>query len=459
MKKQLLVAGLCVATTQSFAANDLTSAFKEAKVMGQFRFFYVERVHDKVENPAVTDMSGFAWGGKFGFETAEVNNLKFGIMTYSSNAVFPRRYENGRPNTNMDPSLYGKDRKGVTYIGQLYLNYKVDDNTQVKLGRQEINTPMLGLDDARMTPNLFEGLVVTDRSFKNTELMFGHLWAMSYGTFSNVYSACSSLSFQSGYGCGIGNYERMKQRGLDRGAGQAQYETGNFANIGRQVVDKATPGLTMFSVVHRPNPNLQLQLRNYTAWEIMNTLYLQGDYTFNLGNTKTTFSAQYINQFNIGEKAVRIFEKEIGSNVFAVRLNIEPSKKFSAYTAFSVSGKDEDKALNGGLITVFGGSPGFGQGTLTRLGYVANSKVYKVGMNTTPVDGLLVHMTYTFFDIGKEARYHVLPPKDAHEFDWDITWKCRLVKNLEYRVRGIHVWNFLPNRDLFEYRLIANYNF
>lgn len=44
MKKILaLSAILAVGSTQVFAANDLESAFKESKIMGQFRAFYIDR--------------------------------------------------------------------------------------------------------------------------------------------------------------------------------------------------------------------------------------------------------------------------------------------------------------------------------------------------------------------------------------------------------------------------------
>jgi hypothetical protein len=48
---------------------------------------------------------------------------------------------------------------------------------------------------------------------------------------------------------------------------------------------------------------------------------------------------------------------------------------------------------------------------------------------------------------------------DASETNWDLTWKCRLVKNLELKARGIYTWNFVPGQNFTEYRLIANYNF
>ena len=54
MKKVLaLSALLAVGSTQVFAANDLESAFKESKIMGQFRAFYIDRNYESGTNAAV----------------------------------------------------------------------------------------------------------------------------------------------------------------------------------------------------------------------------------------------------------------------------------------------------------------------------------------------------------------------------------------------------------------------
>lgn len=452
MKKILaLSAILAVGSTQVFAANDLESAFKESKIMGQFRAFYIDRDYNTAFSK--NDRSAFAIGGKFGFETAAVNGLKFGIMAYTTNAINPNRTnDDGTPNLHMDPSLFGKDRKGVTYIGQLYLNYSYK-NTNVKIGRQEINTPMAGMDDARMLPNLFEGVVITNKDLPKTTLIGAHFWNMAYGTFANAYSACSYLGIQSGYGCG--GYSSLDQ-------GLAKYDTGNFMNMGKQAIGKSNAGVTVLAAIYEGIPNLKLQAWDYYAWDMMNILYLQGDYTVNLSNIKTTLSAQYINETNVGDNVKKVFGKEVGANLFGAKINFNiPTsvvQNFNLYAAYSTTGSDTDKALNGGLITPWGGTPGFVQGTVTRLGYVADTTAWKVGTSFDIIKGLNLHLAYSYFNVGSKAKY-ASTTHDASETNWDLTWKCRLIKNLEVRARGIYTWNFVPGQNFTEYRLIANYNF
>lgn len=447
MKKILaLSAILAVGSTQAFAANDLESAFKESKIMGQFRAFYIDRDYNTAFSK--NDRSAFAIGGKFGFETAAVNGLKFGIMAYTTNAINPNRYnDDGTPNTHMDPTLFGKDRKGVTYIGQLYINYSYK-NTNLKIGRQEINTPMAGMDDARMLPNLFEGAILTNKDLPKTTLIVGHLWSMAYGTFANSYGACTKLALQAGYGCG----------GYTTAQPVAKYDTGNFMNMGKQATGENTAGVTVLAVMYDGIPNLRLQAWDYIAWDIANIVYLQGDYTTNIANMKTTLSAQYINETNLGDNVKKRLGKDVGANLFGVRLSVNPTNTFNVYAAFSVTGSDTDKALNGGLITPWGGTPGFVQGTVTRLGYVADTTAWKVGTSFDIIKGLNLHLAYSYFNVGSKAKYDSTT-HDASETNWDLTWKCRLIKNLEVRARGIYTWNFVPGQNFTEYRLIANYNF
>lgn len=449
MKKILLsTAILAVGSTQVFAAHDLESAFKESKIMGQFRAFYIDRDYNAAFSK--NDRSAFAIGGKFGFETAAVNGLKFGIMAYTTNAINPNRM--GGTNPHMDPSLFGKDRKSVTYIGQLYLNYSYK-NTTVKIGRQEISTPMAGMDDARMLPNLFEGVVITNKDLPKTTLIGAHFWNMAYGTFANAYSACSYLGLQSGYGCG--GYTTLN-------VGLAKYDTGNFMNMGKQAIGKANAGVTVLAAIYEGIPNLKLQAWDYYAWDMLNIIYLQGDYNLKVGDIKTTISAQYINEINVGDNVKKVFGKEVGANLFGAKVNFNiPTpvvQNFNFYAAYSITGSDTDKVLNGGLITPWGGTPGFVQGTVTRLGYVADTNAWKVGTSFDIIKGLNLHLAYSYFNVGDKAVYSS-KTHDASETDWDLTWKCRVIKNLELKARGIYTWNFVPGQNFTEYRLIANYNF
>ena len=72
------------------------------------------------------------------------------------------------------------------FIGQAYLNYAFG-NTNIKAGRMRLDTPMAGADDARMLPNLFEAVVLSNTDIEKTTLIAAHVFRETIGTFGNVY--------------------------------------------------------------------------------------------------------------------------------------------------------------------------------------------------------------------------------------------------------------------------------
>ena len=68
------------------------------------------------------------------------------------------------------------------------LQYKYG-NTTFKAGRQKLDTPLAGPDDARMLPSLFEAYVLSNTDIKDTTLIAAHVTKFAAGTFANGYDA------------------------------------------------------------------------------------------------------------------------------------------------------------------------------------------------------------------------------------------------------------------------------
>lgn len=75
-------------------------------------------------------------------------------------------------------STGGPNGSGYAVPGQLWVEAEWQD-TRLRLGRQEIDTPFADTDDIGMIPNTFEGAVVSDTSFDHWELTGAYLkrWA------------------------------------------------------------------------------------------------------------------------------------------------------------------------------------------------------------------------------------------------------------------------------------------
>ncbi len=427
---------IALISSSAVAADSLADAFKDGKVSGQIRSFYIDRTYTgAIEN----NRNSLAIGGNLGFETAPINGVSIGTKFYTTNGL--NVHSGGRSSANYDPSLFGDGFDSYSMVGEAYVNYK-QNNTNVKVGRQKLNTPLAGADDARMLPNLFEAVVLSNTDVQDTTLIGAHVTRESVGTFGNVYGTPSQLSLQSGYGLGY-----------------KEATNGHFADMGVVALgaDTDTLGVTAAAVIYKGVPGLTLQAWDYYAHDILNAVYLQGDYGFDAGAAKLKASAQVISQSEVGDKLAG----EVDSQYVAVKLGASAGA-LSGYVAYSTTGSSNTAQANGGIITPWGGIPAFTQGMVTRHMFLADTDTAKVAatynLKSTGTD-VKATVYYASFDVGEKNSYKAGQAWKAKESGFDIQYNPASIKNLNLRLRANYPTDFAPGLDWSEYRLIANYNF
>ena len=406
-------------------------------VSGQFRGFYIDRTYSGVlEN----NRNSLAFGGWIGYDSAEWNGLSAGAKFYAVEGV--KLHEGPRTSASYDPSLFGGEFDDYGFIGEAYLNYK-SGNTNVKVGRQKLNTPLAGADDARMLPNLFEAAVLTNADLEDTTLVLAHVTKESVGTFGNVYGTPSALSLQSGYGLGY-----------------KEGTSGKFADMGVIALGKGTDtdGVTAAAVLYKGIQGMSIQAWNYYAHDILNAMYLSADYGWNCvvsDGVKMKASAQYIGQSEVGDALAG----DVDSSYWAGKLTASAGA-LSAYIAYSQTG-DSDGAMNGGIITPWGGMPAYTQGMVTRHQFFADTATTKVAatykLNEMTGLNLKASAYYVSFDVGDANTYKPGVAWTAEESGFDIQYQA--TKALNLRLRANYPTDFAPGLDWSEYRVIANYNF
>jgi hypothetical protein len=412
-------------------------------VFGQSRTFYIDRTYTgSIEN----NRNSLATGGYIGYKTPEYNGLSAAVVLYGVYG-FDIHDEDAEiaGSSSYDPALYGDGFKNYIYIGEAYLNYKYE-NTTVKVGRQKLNTPLAGADDARMLPNLFEAAVVTNTDIKDTTLIAAHITRESVGTFGNVYPTTTaellSLAIQSGYGYGY-------KLGTN----------GDFANMGEIALGAGndTAGVSAVAAIYKGIDGVTLQAWDYYAHDILNALYLHADYGWNCmlnDEVKMNASLQYINESDVGDALAG----KVDSNYWGAKLGAAYGN-LSGYVAYSQTA-DSDGTENGGIITPWGGMPAFTQGMVTRHQFFSDTDTYKIAATYNFSDlNVKASAYYASFDVGESATYAA--GLESTESGFDIIYQA--TENLQYRFRG----NF-PNEfggtpsasyDWDEYRFIVNYNF
>jgi hypothetical protein len=345
-------------------------------------------------------------------------------------------------------TLLGPDNENYSFIGEAFVQYQ-RGNTTFKGGRQKIDTPLAGTDDARMVPNLFEGYLLINKDVPNTTLIAGHITKFAQGTFGRVYANTgpSLLAVTSGY-----SYVNS----LDH--------TGEFVNMGTYAVGQETDGVSVVSATYTGIENLKAQLWDYYAHDILNAMYGEANYSWKCLLTdavKPSFAAQFIKEDDIGDA----FAGKVSSLYWGAKFGVKVSD-LSAYVAYSQ--QSEAAATSGSLekstITPWGGMPAYTQGMVTRHMFISGTKASKVAATYDFKNlGANVNATgyYASFDMDANSGYGLA--RTATEAGFDVIYYPAAVKNLQLRARGNFPRDFAEGATgttgWSEYRLIANYNF
>ena len=453
MKKNIVISTIAVGLLSSIniqAADDLSSMFSEGKVSGQIREFSISRsVEFSDSSKDDYTRKANAIGGHLKFETADYKGLSLGTALYTTHGFGLDSPKDDY--TEVDPTLLGENNDGYSLLGEAYLQFKYN-NTTFKGGRQKLNTPMMGADDARMLPNLFEAYVLTNTDIADTTLMVAHITKFAQGTFGRAYGG-GILSSTAGYS-----------------AVDSKNQVGDFENMGTYAVDKSTSGVSIASVTYTGVKGLKVQLWDYYAHDIMNAIYAQVDYKWDCllsDSVKPFASAQLIKEDDVGDKEFKVLggNGEIDSTYYGVKLGAKV-ENFTAYIAYSETSdnSDSDSSYTNAIISPWGGMPAFTQGMVTRHVFLAGTSSSKIAASYNwknfGVD-LKTVLYYAEYDMDDNNGY---TSDDADEAGFDFIYKPSFVKNLNLRFRGNFADDFNVNAagetvSWDEYRFIVNYNF
>jgi len=447
MKKHIVLSGLIIGLLSSVnAAEDLSSMFTEGKVSGQIRMFSIDRTYQGSAGNSL-HRNGTALGGHLKFETGDYKGLKAAVGFYTTNHI--------ASSPTVDPTLFGENNDGYSIIGEAYLQY-TRQNTTFKGGRQTLETPMAGGDDARMIRNLFEAYILTNKDIKDTTLIAGHITKFAQGTFGRAYSSSSAanqlLSITSGY-----SYVDPKN------------QVGHFENIGTYALGQSTSGISLASVTYSGVKNLKVQLWDYYAYDILNVVYGQADFSWKCllnDNVHPFISGQFIKENDVGNK----YAGTLNGLYWAAKIGAKV-ENFAAYVAYSqTSDNSASEAAAGGtanaIITPWGGMPAFTQGMVTRHMFLAGTKATKVAASYNFKNlgaNLSTAVYYASFDMDANSGYGIA--RTAYEPGFDIKYYPAAIKNLQVRFRGNFPRKFAESTSTSgdtgwsEYRFIVNYNF
>ena len=212
--------------------NSFDAAIQNAATHGEFRLGFIN-----VDPGVAGDPTTYATaiGGQLKFETAPWQRLQFAIAPYFSQKV---GFLSGDEDTGkLNGDFFDSNNDSFAYIGEAYVHYAWSNGT-ARLGRQQLETPFINIDDIRMTPNTFEAFWLNSDISPNLNLQGGLVkrWA-GFGsggdqhTFKDAsndgvlavgaaYKMKAHHTFQAWYYDFDGNYQQLYA--------DAIYKNGNF---------------------------------------------------------------------------------------------------------------------------------------------------------------------------------------------------------------------------------------
>ncbi len=211
---------------------------------GQLRTGYITL---KEKNQERT--SAYGIGGHIHFNTKRWYGLKLALSAYT--VINPALNQNP---AHINPDFFDASNKSFALFSKAFIDGKWG-NTEVKLGRQSLNTPFADGDDIRMMPNFFNAYTLT-----NTDI--------------------AHLTLQAGF--------------IDKMAGwENGVDSSKFVDISEVLGTNDTDGIYYASARYDSN-DISLSLWYYHYTDIADILYTEAGYAYALSdNIELTFGLQY----------------------------------------------------------------------------------------------------------------------------------------------------------------------
>lgn len=268
--------------------NSIQEMFTEGEVYGRLRSNMFWWDWDN-ENASVQDNNMWGLGGNLVYKTGFFHG--FGA-TAGFYGTIPMHNENTLSGT----TNYGKAGKDTYHtradgsegamgnFAQAFLEYK-NGKTDVKVGRQGIESVMLATNDTKMIPNTFEAAVIENKDIPNTSLRAGYIMAQKLRDHQSFHSVIA--------------YEKYNEND-DSGAHKGLTRT-----LIRAAGEDVDPEMILITATNKSIPNLKLDAEYIGLDGFFNTIIAEANYKIALGNDWTlTPGVRYLRQMDDGAGAI-----------------------------------------------------------------------------------------------------------------------------------------------------------
>jgi len=381
---------------------------------GQIRAGYITLSPD-----VGTQTSAYALGGHYHFDTKRWNGLQLGASVYT---VLNMGINQNPDHLNGD--FFDNEGKSFVLLTKAFLDGKWG-NTEIKLGRQSLDTPHADSDDIRMIPNFFEAYTITNNDINNLTLSAGYINRIA--GWANAVNACKFVNVAETIAANFDDERAKESQGI-------AYASANYEGI----------------------ENLSLSFWYYNYQDIANVIYAEAGYEKTFENKNTlTLGLQYDASSETGTALLG----EQDAETFGLSANF----MFETVGVHVLAAYNRDNGNTGATGLSLGGGPFFTSmedQTLDTIGQAGSAWLIGVGYHFEKIgiSGLTAGIAYGNFQAKDSNEYA------SEELDAVIDYEFNEKFSLTAAYASVHFDHVVNDSDHIlvdydQFRVIANYSF
>jgi hypothetical protein len=395
---------------ESFDARALSEWIVDSRRQGfadtrfnlQIRSYFLDR--DRFDG---SESAAWALGGSAGLRTGYFRDrVAFGATAYTSQRLAGDLDKDGT-------ALLAPGQQGYSVLGELYGEMLLTEGITAAIGRKGFDSPYIGRNDSRMTPNTFE--------------MVGLQGLLGDG------------SNQPQWRFGLGYFDRIKERNSEDFVSMAQ-DAGAPEGIRR--------GVHAAGVSYKQG-EFTIGAVNYYSDDIINIFYTEAKYALPLREAvKLQLALQYTDQRSTGDELLE--GGDFSSDQFGLKTELVHGR--ALYTiGYTGTGNGSN------MRSPWSGYPGYTRGQVENFNRAGeNAWMLRVGYNLPGASGWRLHALYV-----DGARPNGPGQFARKEYNLNAQWapQAASLRGLSFRLRYARVEEDGPaRRAQDEFRLIINYD-
>lgn len=371
------------------------------------------------------DSHGIYFVPKFSIISPSINNITF-------KTTFAAATDFGINNPKHESRNFVFDngsKKSFALLQEMYLKYK-DKNHDIKVGRYELETPLIEPDDYYMLANSYETLSYTNTSLDSYTFHLGYISAMAgvwdSGANGEKFSTISETSFVD---------LRDKSNAGDSGV--------------------------LYGAIEYKESTYKLKVWEYYISNLYNLFLAQYDFKYIKNANTYEIAFQFTDYQEVGKLASNSFT-DIDYSIYALKFDGKLSNGFDFATGVS---KFSDGEGISETLSAWGGFPTFSYGLIYNwfeVGDLRNASLYKaqVGYDLSYIGlkNTWIAYRYTYYDLDSKYSKTVLGDSQNSmrlhgiRLKYESKQGIYFVGNYEHRTLSHE-----PNSSA--YRMIGGYKF